>query len=84
MNENQAKDILRKNFRLFMWQERLKQKEIAEDLGLTAATVSNFANGKTGVHSDYLVKISQKYNVSIDWLLLNKGEMYLPKEKLCA
>jgi len=78
-----TKDIQGKNLRLLMWDNHIKQKDIAEVLGLTTATISKFVNGKSPMSSAHLIKLNTKYGVSADWLLFDRGEMY-DHEKLCA
>ena len=67
-----------------MWDKHLKQKDVANILGLTSATISNFTNGRTSISSEHLTKLNAAYGVSIDWLLFDRGEMYLSEHKLCA
>ncbi len=45
------------------------QKEIAEDLGLSAANLNKWKNEESKPSVDILLEISKKYNCSIDYLL---------------
>lgn len=45
------------------------QKEIAEDLGLSAANLNKWKNEVSKPSVDILLEISKKYNCSIDYLL---------------
>jgi|GEM_PF-4305877 len=84
MEKNQSKNTIGKNLRILMWDNRLKQKDIAKTTGLTTATISKFVNGKAPIGSDYLMRLNAAYGVSIDWLLFDRGEMYLEERKLFA
>ncbi|MFL0806510.1 MAG: helix-turn-helix transcriptional regulator [Oceanobacter sp.] len=53
----------------------ISQNELARQLGSTSAFMSNLARGKSKPSLDLLEKIGRQYNVSMDWLILGKGEM---------
>jgi plasmid maintenance system antidote protein VapI len=74
------KDIQSKNLRLLMWDNRIRQKDIAAVLGLTTATISKFVNGKSPMGAEHLIKLNEVYGVSADWLLMDQGEMYLDEQ----
>ena len=50
-------------------QKNLTQVEFGKLLDVTAATVAMWENGRRGVDTTTLVKISSLFNVTIDWLL---------------
>ncbi len=50
------------------------QRQFARDLGVFQQNVNRYENGTTP-HTDFLVTLALKENVSIDWLLLGKGKM---------
>ena len=50
-------------------QKNLTQLEFGKLLDVTAATVAMWENGRRGVDSSTLVKISELFNVTTDWLL---------------
>jgi transcriptional regulator with XRE-family HTH domain len=45
------------------------QKTLSDDLGVKQQTISLYRNGLSLPDAERLIKISQHYNVSIDWLL---------------
>ena len=47
----------------------LKQKEVAEYLHCSQQVYSNYELGQRDIPTDILIKLSQLYNVSIDYLL---------------
>src|SRR5436305_12749252 len=69
------------------FRERLKQTfdyatmaEIARRLGIPHATVRNYFGGRLPA-SEVLMKIAAKTGISLNWLLLGTGEMYMPGAK---
>lgn len=53
----------------------ISQNEFARQLGSTSAFVSNMATGKSKPGLDYLQKIAETFDVSLDWLVLGKGTL---------
>jgi transcriptional regulator with XRE-family HTH domain len=50
------------------------QRQFARDLGVFQQNVNRYENGTTP-HPDFLITLSLKEGVSLDWLLLGKGAM---------
>ena len=50
------------------------QRQFARDLGVFQQNVNRYENGTTP-HTDFLLTVAMKENVSLDWLLLGKGKM---------
>jgi len=50
------------------------QRQFARDLGVFQQNVNRYENGTTP-HTDFLLTVALKENVSLDWLLLGKGKM---------
>ena len=50
------------------------QRQFARDLGVFQQNVNRYENGTTP-HTDFLIQLSLKENISLDWLLLGKGRM---------
>jgi len=50
------------------------QRQFARDLGVFQQNVNRYENGTTP-HTDFLIQLALKENVSIDWLLMGKGRM---------
>lgn len=50
------------------------QRQFARDLGVFQQNVNRYESGTTP-HTDFLVTLAIKENVSLDWLLLGKGKM---------
>jgi len=76
-----------------MTTENKRIKELRQTLGLTLQIfadsidvskqyLSRVENGLTDLSKEKIYLISQKYNVSADWLLLGLGNMFLPDERI--
>ena len=50
------------------------QRQFARELGVFQQNVNRYENGTTP-HTDFLIQLAIKENISIDWLLLGKGRM---------
>ena len=50
---------------------RLKQSELAEQLGVTSVTVSNWENGKSQPSLDQLRKLSQLSGIPMDCIFVS-------------
>ena len=50
------------------------QRQFAKDLGVFQQNVNRYENGTTP-HTDFLLTLSTKEGISLDWLLLGKGRM---------
>ena len=60
--------------RLALVRGERSQRQFARDLGVFQQNVNRYENGTTP-HTDFLIQLSLKENVSLDWLLLGKGRM---------
>lgn len=54
------------------------QRQFARDLGVFQQNVNRYESGTTP-HTDFLITLALKENVSVDWLLLGKGRMKRPR-----
>jgi transcriptional regulator with XRE-family HTH domain len=50
------------------------QRQFARDLGVFQQNVNRYENGTTP-HTDFLITLALKEEISLDWLLLGKGRM---------
>lgn len=56
----------------------LKNKELARELGITPAAVSDIVNGRVkNISGSLLILLQLKFNINPDWLLTGEGEMFL-------
>ena len=52
---------------------RRSQRSFARDLGVFQQNVNRYENGTTP-HADFLITLAVQENVSLDWLLLGRGQ----------
>jgi DNA-binding transcriptional regulator YiaG len=50
------------------------QRQFARDLGVFQQNVNRYENGTTP-HTDFLITLAVKEEISLDWLVLGKGRM---------
>jgi transcriptional regulator with XRE-family HTH domain len=60
--------------RLAQVRNQRSQRQFARDLGVFQQNVNRYESGTTP-HTDFLITLALKENISIDWLLLGKGKM---------
>lgn len=48
------------------------QKEFARQLGISQSQLSRYEKGKSEIGSEALVRITQRFKRSIEWLLIGK------------
>ena len=69
--------------KLPMIRENLKysQREMAGRLGIYNASYSRHENGETMPMVTTLYKLGNTFNISLDWLIQNKGPMYYSEKE---
>lgn len=74
--------IFREHLRQLMQVRNLSAKALGEEITVAPATLSRYLSGNRTPDLPYVVKISQYFSVSIDWLLGLNGDKYdiMPKE----
>lgn len=70
MNENEKIKEIRKEL-------GLTQQEMADALSVSKQYLSKVENGLTELSKEKIILLCEKFNISVNWLLLNKGFMYL-------
>ncbi|WP_223898939.1 helix-turn-helix domain-containing protein [Sulfurovum sp. TSL1] len=55
----------------------MSKKEFSKNLNITTASYFNYVGKKRQIPIDLAILLNQKYQVSMDWLLLGKGDMYI-------
>ncbi|TGX98799.1 XRE family transcriptional regulator [Hominisplanchenecus murintestinalis] len=55
--------------------KKMTQEELAELLGVSTDSISNYENGKTTIMPEHLMEVCQIFNVSADYLLFNKKKL---------
>lgn len=59
------------------------QRQFARDLGVFQQNINRYEQGTTP-HADFLLTLALRENVSLDWLLLNRGRPYRRASKEAA
>ena len=60
--------------RLAQVRNQRSQRQFARDLGVFQQNVNRYENG-TMPHANFLLMVAVKENISLDWLLLGRGDM---------
>ncbi len=56
---------------------KLAKYELAKEIGITQQTYTNYITGRREMLLSVAKEISLKYDISLDWLLLGRGMMFL-------
>ncbi len=75
IQENSIKAEIGKRFRKFREVIKKAQHELAAELGIYQSTITNIERGKTFPNIRYLQYFYDEYNLNINWLLTNQGDM---------
>lgn len=67
--DNELSKIIGKRIGLLLSERKIKQKDLAEHLGITDNTISYFCSGKRMPNTTQIKEIAQFFNVSADYLL---------------
>jgi transcriptional regulator with XRE-family HTH domain len=73
--ESTIKQEVGKRFRKFREEIKKAQHELAAELDIYQSTITNIERGKTFPNIKYLRHFYNKYNLNVNWLLSNEGEM---------
>ena len=80
MNIN-AKDNLGARLKLARKKVKLSQIEMAEKVGITQHTFSNYENSKRFPDSRFLHNLRASYNVNLNWLISGDGPIFVNYDK---
>ncbi len=53
-----------------------KQVKFAEQLDITQQTLSQLENGRVQISLNILTQLTERFDISYDWILFGKGNMY--------
>lgn len=62
-------------------QKGISQEKFGELIGIKKAAVSKIENGDNSLSKSNLIAICRQFNISEDWLLHGKGEMFIPESR---
>lgn len=55
---------------------RAQQKEVAEALGVSPSHLSEIESGKANPSTDFHLKLSEKYNISVEYIFHGRGNIF--------
>lgn len=58
----------------------LSQSDLSKFMGIVPQHVGKMERGETNLNHKHISKLVEKLGVSAEWLLLEKGEMFLPEQ----
>lgn len=77
MQEGEVSMKFSEVIRMLRKKDSLKQTDLATKLGIDRSSISNYENGNRTPSPEFLISLSEHFNVSIDFLL--KGTSYHTK-----
>jgi transcriptional regulator with XRE-family HTH domain len=80
INDQTLKKSVGLRFRKFREALKKTQYDLAAELQVYQSTITNIELGKTFPKINYLHHLHNKYRLNLNWLLREKGDMFLPKE----
>jgi len=75
--ESPIKKEIGKRFRKFREEIKKAQHELASELNIYQSTITNIERGKTFPNIKYLQYFYHQYNLNINWLLTDEGDMVM-------
>ena len=69
-------EAFRRNLKVLINNRGMNQADIASELGMSTAALSRYLNGVRSPDLEYVIKIANYFNISVDWLLGLTGERY--------
>lgn len=73
---------MRERILKFLAEEQISSSKFADEIGVQRSSVSHILSGRNNPSFDFIQKILNKYiNISADWLIMGKGEMYTEQWK---
>lgn len=68
---------IRERFHIFRKSIGYTQKQMAFEAGISRAFITHVETGKQKPSYEFLMKIVSKFNLSLDWLISGKGQMFI-------
>ena len=69
-------EAFRKNLKALINNRGMNQADMASELGMSTAALSRYLNGVRSPNLEYVIKIANYFDISVDWLLGLTGERY--------
>jgi len=58
----------------------LQQKDVAAAIGVSSSHLSEIESGKSSANADFILKLSVRYNVSVEYIFHGRGEIFYQDE----
>lgn len=58
----------------------LQQKDVAAAIGVSSSHLSEVESGKSSANADFILKLSVRYNVSVEYIFHGRGEIFYRDE----
>lgn len=55
---------------------QLQQQEMAEAMGVSSGHLSEIESGKASPNTDFHIKLSNLYNISVEYIIHGRGDMF--------
>ena len=59
---------------------QLSQEDISTQIGISYRAYASYERGDRKPPLDFLEKLAMKYNINLNWLIADVGEMFIPAE----
>ena len=73
---------IKERLRLVIESQKLTVKDFAELVDTPLRTVHNYLNSGKEPSMEFLSKVSKKFNINLNWLLLNQEDMFLTEKDI--
>lgn len=77
MSIRNAKMSIKERLRIVIESQEMSIKAFAELIDTPLRTVHNYLSGEREPSSEFLIKVATQFNINLNWLLLNRDDMYI-------
>lgn len=77
MSIRNAKMSIKERLRIVIESQEMSIKAFAELVDTPLRTVHNYLSGEREPSSEFLIKVATQFNINLNWLLLNRDDMYI-------
>lgn len=68
---------IKERLRTVIESQDISIKTFAESVDTPLRTVHNYLSGEREPSSEFLIKVAIQFNINLNWLLLNRDDMYI-------
>lgn len=77
MSIRNAQMSIKERLRIVIESQQVSIKAFAELVDTPLRTVHNYLSGEREPSSEFLIKVATQFNINLNWLLLNRDDMYI-------